>query len=415
MIKPELRTYLPGYDLMSFAGAPAVYHCHHFNLFLDQTIDDALGSQGPALRFLAARESAATFLRSLCLATGALRPIEKLECAAEAFAAMGHGRLQLTADARGGPVSGAHLHYGNAWVQKYGQKVRRKTPADAFASGFAAAAIEHAFDLPRESMGAEEVSCVVSRGEQCQFELKPGAQATTTRAVREAEVAASVQPTFAGRDEATIERIAGGLRDFTAGVRGDEHGVVQAFGVFVTMHLAGYYNRISYDALRLLEASAPQSVSVFEDLLSESGHVCVFHTFGGILQSPEWEGLVGKQGNDPQALVRGCLAIGRALGFGHWTLVDFEPGKRLQVRAPATYESAYYRTREGMAQRANEYFFRGAVLAIAHLSQLDWGSRLELTTETYQKIFSGRSQWRATQSNSVSMGHAWSEITATHG
>ena len=54
-ISPE---YLPGLDLMSLAGVPVIYHCHHFNLFLDQTIDDALGPvEGPKVRFEAAREA----------------------------------------------------------------------------------------------------------------------------------------------------------------------------------------------------------------------------------------------------------------------------------------------------------------------------------------------------------------------
>ena len=47
-------------------------------------------------------------------------------------------------------------------------------------------------------------------------------------------------------------------------------------------------------------------------------------TFGGIINSPEWEGLVGRPGGDPEEIVNGCLSIGRALGFGHWTIESFE-------------------------------------------------------------------------------------------
>ena len=59
----SLRRYLPEHDLMYFGPSPAVYHCHHFNLFLDQTIDDALGFEaGSRLRFLAGREFASPLL-----------------------------------------------------------------------------------------------------------------------------------------------------------------------------------------------------------------------------------------------------------------------------------------------------------------------------------------------------------------
>ena len=41
----ELIQYMASHNHTFFAHTPVVYHCHHFNLFLDQTIDDALGSK----------------------------------------------------------------------------------------------------------------------------------------------------------------------------------------------------------------------------------------------------------------------------------------------------------------------------------------------------------------------------------
>jgi hypothetical protein len=413
-----LRVYLPDHDLMAFAGAPAVYHCHHFNLFLDQTIDDALGDDaGARLRFQAAREAAHSFLRGLCVKKGAITPVEKMQCAAETFAAMGHGRLQITADENGGQAVGEFLHYGYSWHQKYGQKIRRKHPADAFAAGYAAAAVEVAFGLERETMDATEVACVVTRTEQCRFELRKAVRATpNVSPVRDTDVSTRVKPSFAGREETTIAAIAAGLRDFTAGVAGDERGLVQAFGVFVTMHLAGYYNRISYDAVAAIEKQAPGSVGVLEELLRESGHVCVFNTFGGILASPEWEGMVGKHSGQPMPIAAGSLAIARALGFGHWTLHDFEAGKRLVVRAPATYESVYWLVRHGAAKRPNEYFLQGAALAIAQLAhRVSWTERVELTPEVYQALFHGNSlPWRVEQTASTAMGQPYSEVIVSH-
>ena len=29
-------------DLYELSGIPVVYHCHHFNLFLDQVVDDGI-------------------------------------------------------------------------------------------------------------------------------------------------------------------------------------------------------------------------------------------------------------------------------------------------------------------------------------------------------------------------------------
>jgi hypothetical protein len=401
---------------MSLAGTPAVYHCHHFNLFLDQTIDDALGStEGPALRFTAARHASHDLLASLVEREGAATPVERLELAAKTFAAMGHGRLAIVADASGGTAHGDFLHYGFSWREKYGQLVKRRLPADAFAAGFAAAAIEVAFDLPRESMGGVEQACVALRAPRCEFAFAPGIAATPPPHVGDAECRANVRPTFGGQREEAILAIASGLRDFTAGVAGDARGLVQAFGVFVTMHLAGYYNRISYDTLHLLEKRAPRSVGVFEDLLRESGQVCVFNTFGGILLSPEWEGLVGPLTGDPAQVVEGCVAIARALGFGHWTIAEFEADKRLVLRTPSSYESAYYLARHGNSTRASEYFFQGATTAIALLAhRVDWKSRPKLTQEYYNALFrAGTPQWKAEQTACIACDDARSEVVVT--
>lgn len=409
----SLRSYALSHDLMSMAGAPAVYHCHHFNLFLDQTIDDALGNaDGRRLRFMAAREAAHDFLRGLFARRAPSTPAEKIQLASETIAAMGHGRLAISADANGGTAVGEFLHYGYAWAQKYGHRVRCRFPQDAFAAGVAAAALEVTFDLP-PCVEATETSCVAMKAPQCEFSLVRGAPAPRQASLLASDVLRFAKQAFDGQDEQQIATIAKGLRDFTAGVAGDQRGLVQAFGVFVTMHLACYYNRISYGAVAELEKRAPSSVPVLESLLRESGHVCVFNTFGGILLSPEWEGMVGRP-KTPRDVVVGALAIARALGFGHWTLEHFAPNERLVVRAPATYESVYYLARHGQAPRPNEYFLQGAVLAIAQLAhRVKWNEKVELTQEFYDSLFRGAMPWKAEQVRATTMGDAHSEVVVS--
>jgi len=197
-------------------------------------------------------------------------------------------------------------------------------------------------------------------------------------------------------------------------VHGDDRGLVQAFGVFVTMHLAGYYNRISYDAVEHVERHAPQSVGVLEELLRESGHVCVFNTFGGILLSPEWEGLVGPLPDDPSQILAYCMAIGRALGMGRWTIAEFEPERRLVLRTPSSYEAVYYRERHGRAERPVEYLFQGAALATAQLvHRVDFVNKPKLTHEYYKQLFKGGVPWRAEQRQAIVCGDPVSEVVVT--
>jgi hypothetical protein len=410
-----LRRYLPE-DLMFLAGQPAVYHCHHFNLFLDQTIDDALGPElGGRLRTRAAREFSHHLLQAVCAKQGAELPPERLQVALELFRLMGHGRLHLDASPSGGAARGTHLHYGFAWHEKYGQKVRRLDPADAFGSGYAAAAIEVAFGLRLGAMNAHEQSCVAMRAPACDITLDATQTLEEPRPfIGEAEAEAATGPAENGLFEDIIGPISNGLKEFTAGVAGDERGLVQAFGVFVTMHLAGYYNRISFDALEAVRAQSPHSEGVLADLLRESGHVCVFNTFGGILLSPEWEGLVGPLVDDPGQILAFCMAMGRALGFGRWIVADFQPERRFVLRTPCSYESTYYRTRFGIAERPVEYFLQGAALAMAQLAhRVHWTARPQLTPEYYQQLFKGGVPWRAEQTRAIVCGAPVSEIVVT--
>ncbi len=412
----SLRTFLAEQNLMFLADQPVVYHCHHFNLFLDQTIDDALGTEASQrLRMRAGREFSHQLIAAVCKRAEAETPPERIRLATELFRAMGHGKLEMNADSTGGSARGTFLHYGHAWHEKYGSRVRRREPADAFAAGFAAAAIEVAYDLPAGSVDGHELECVAMRAPGCAFKFNPSAELEATRqAIGPQQSLAVSGPSIDGIGENIIEPVCRGLQEFTAGVAGDERGVVEAFGVFVTMHQAGYYNRISYDAVDWVAKHAPQSVSVLEDLLRESGHVCVFNTFGGILLSPEWEGLVGPLTEDPRDIVVWCMAIARAFGFGHWAVTEFEPERRLVLRTPTSYESVFYRTRHGLSSTPNEYMLQGAALATAQLAhRVRWKNKPRLTPEYYQELFKGGVPWKAVQTKAVVRGDAYSEVVVT--
>ena len=170
----SLSVDVPTHDLKLLGSTPYVYHCHHFNLFHDQTVEDALGeAEGFKVRSRAARNSARQLLQGLIKASGATTPVERLQLATTIFSWMGHGSLELQTQGDGGSARGDYLHYSFAWREKYGSKVRRNHPIDAFAAGFAAAATEVAFDLTPESLSSGERSCFACREPSCEFEIVP--------------------------------------------------------------------------------------------------------------------------------------------------------------------------------------------------------------------------------------------------
>ena len=208
----ELIQYMASHNHTFFAHTPVVYHCHHFNLFLDQTIDDALGSkQGLELRTHAAQEATYNLLESICHFAKIKLPLDRIQVASTVFAAMGHGSLHFSANQRGGTVRGDYTHYGFSWKDKYGKAVRRTLPADAFGAGYAAAAVEVAYDLPLGSLKAEETTCIATGAPNCEFTLSPSGTTTKRQSpVRLNETKKALKTVFHGDQEETIANIARG-------------------------------------------------------------------------------------------------------------------------------------------------------------------------------------------------------------
>lgn len=406
------RGHLPDYGINFVADIPTVFHCHHFNLFWDQTIDDALGPElGAVIRSGAARESFYDLLSSIAARSGAQTVDERMQIAHDVFMGTGQGRLQMDISPTGGSATGDFLHYGYTWNEKYGRRIRRHHPADALAAGFLSAATEFVHGLSRESVRTQEVECVAKRDRQCRFEISVGEPAPLAGPVSRREVEAATGSRIEGRFEDRIRPIVEGLREFLGGVIGDERGLIQAFGLFITQHPSTYYNRSGYDALRHISRTAPQSVEVMRDLLREAGHVCVFSTFGNIMSSPEWEGLVGRPTGDRDEILIGCMALARALGMGQWCVHDFDPGRRFVLRTPSTYEALYYVNREGRALEASCFFLQGAALAIMQLAErVPWAEQPDLDNEFYQNLCKQEPPWSSRETLCVSKGDPCCEV-----
>lgn len=421
----SLSTELAEQDLTFLGSAPYVYHCHHFNLFHDQTIDDALGEEaGFQVKSRAAHRASRHLLADAVESLGDSTPAARLAAAQGVFSWLGHGKLQIGADASGGTAHGEYLHYSYAWREKYGRRVRRTQPMDAFAAGFAAAAVEVAFDLPAESMGVEETDCFVNKAPSCSFRLTPRQAAqsaspgdlvvpASTVQVGRAEIEPHLATPECGVQEERIATVARGLKDFVLGLDSDDTGLMQGFGVFVTRHLTAYYNATAFETLHRIERERPQMVPVVEELFGESGHVCVFYTLGNIMLSAEWEALAGAPSGNVADTVTSCVAICRALGFGHWTVAEVDDD-RLVLRGSSNYEAPYYLARWGASETARSYFLASSARAMMRLAHgVDWANRPTLDDTLYQSLFKKGVPWKADITRCLTRGDDQCEVVVT--
>ena len=389
----SLRLRLGDHEMDFIGDSPVVVHCHHFNLFWDQTVDDALGEDaGRAVRVRAAHKAGHRFLRSIVQRAGLSEPIERLALARRAFACMGHGTVRLAVGRSGGLVRGEHLHYGVGWREKYGHSVQRSAPADAFATGFSVAATEVAYDLEPGTLAAHEERCIVDGSAVCNMHVgTAGAEPLAPTGVDPQGARASLPRARDGLHEARIAPWVAELRRFLGAVHGDDRGLISAFGVLVTTHLADYYNHAAHDVLTAI-APEPARVEALGRLLREAGRSCAVHTFGGVLVSPEWEGMVGTPSGDPLEVVLACVALARAFGFGRWAVEAFVPGQRLVLFSPGTYESVFSRVAAAEGAHLPGGIFEGAALGIMQLAHADWSNPVA-DCATYRALASD-ARWR---------------------
>jgi hypothetical protein len=161
----------PARNLIELGGRRIVFHCHHYNLFLQRTIEDALGPQAAAeLQIAAGCESARELLTRVLAVAGALSMPDKLTRAGELFAAHGFGLADLRAlHASGGRVTLPTSHYALGWRAKWGTS---RHPVCYFALGYWQGALAAAAGIAPERLVGHEVQCAATGAAACELSIE---------------------------------------------------------------------------------------------------------------------------------------------------------------------------------------------------------------------------------------------------
>jgi hypothetical protein len=406
------------HGLLSLGDQLVTYQCHHHALFLDQTVSDALGGEGWAVRRQAAFESSHAMLASFYAELGVVEADERLELAAELFAAMGQGRLVFEITAEGGTVRAHDLHFGASFRDKYATRVKNRRPVDTFAAGFVSAAASLAFPSDWGTLEADEVACVARRDELCVFALtrrpeRPRFGVVVTRPLVERlppGTAGATRPTPAStRAGADLARM---LHGGPLTTPGEESTAFRAFGVRLAMVPVSYQNQITYDTVHLVEKRSPELFAIVATLAREAAQMGAFHLLSGILASPLWQGEHGPPAREPDVRLEQLLGLCRALGWGSYEVDELMPGRGLVLRSVMTHESAYYTARHGTAPRARLFFQQGLALALMHvLESVDFTAEQPIAEDAYEALFRGGPRFEVHETRSPLRGDATCEVS----
>ncbi len=152
---------------LTLGGRRVVLHCHHYNVFLQRTIEDGLGAHAPALLTQAAMESARATLSKLEAEGPAGSPAAVIARGADVLAHHGFGLADVSAlGERGGTATIERAHYAVGWLAKFG---RRATPCCFFSAGWLAGAVVVAGGFSPERVVARETECLAAGAPRCSF------------------------------------------------------------------------------------------------------------------------------------------------------------------------------------------------------------------------------------------------------
>jgi len=188
-----------------------------------------------------------------------------------------------------------------------------------------------------------------------------------------------------------IEAVAG------LGITGNDEGLIPAFGLYLTQHMADYYNRISFATARRLERT-PELVDDARTLLVEAGHGCAFNTFGGIMRSAEWDAVVRPMLETREDWIYGMAAVVNAFGWGRWAVRDLVPNQRLVVSIDESYEAEGWLRDYPKSDRPRCYLANGGVAGLMNLLYVgDITTGPDLNDAYYKQLFRGNDRFTSTE------------------
>ncbi|RMH70099.1 MAG: hypothetical protein D6675_10435 [Gemmatimonadetes bacterium] len=394
-------------------GEPMIFHCNHYNLFLQRTIEDA-GSYIPAAEILTRGGVVCTYgmLHRLFETHPHIRdPQHRLRVASTIYGQLGFGTLDLSGlPENGGTVVTPLTHYSLGWKEKWGV---REQPVDYFTCGFIQAAMAIAYYKTPGFYRVAQEKCLSMGHSQNEFNVAIDPEMPyvpvsvgTGVTIRDATSRRKGIPTQV--DEAGITNAVRGIP-----LEGNADGLIPAFGVYLTRHFANYYNYITYEAARAI-TNATGEPELARDLFVEAGHVCAVYTFGGIMESDEWYGLVVPQCQTREDWISGMMAVVNALGWGYWTVTELDPGKRMVLRVDGDYESNSYLAMYGKSTRPVSYLVTGGAAGVMNLLYCeDITTKPVLNDDFYDHLRRRDDTFWGVQVKCRAMGDDWCEVEVT--
>lgn len=310
------------------SGAQVIIHCHHYNSRIQDTIESAKGIDGKQI-VVDSAEAACLAPIQESLQEGDDEAV-KWTAAVELYAHLGFGHFDIGALASDDVITATSSHYVEGWATGFKQ---HDGPVCSFTEGYLQAAVRA---VTGELVTVKEVACMNSGADQCRFEVD---RSRTTAFVENAKKSFEFTPKDSGYDTSLSNIDENAIIDALVGmpIYGNEQGLIPAFGVYLANTPADYYNLVNIRFLK--EMTAIGKFSAAKELLINAGETCAMNTFRGIMESPEWAGLVAPMLKDEQDSLFALVSLSNGFGWGNWYVTEHEAEESLCIESINGYEA----------------------------------------------------------------------------
>lgn len=394
---------------------PMILHCHHYNTFLQASLEDTK-SYLPVYPILidSARDIAYLQLNNHFKANNILTILERLQIASDFFSYCGFGKADFSKlTTTGGNIPCVAEHYSTGWMDKFGARKNNEPGVSFFATGYFAGAFEAIFDKKQGQFKAVQTHCITKGDTFSAFEIVLNENVTEHYKSPQEGFFQLFTPYDCQKDAIDSDAIKSALVQMP--IMGNEkNGLIEAFGVLLTRMYANYYCLISYRTLQILkDTMGADGVVLGTQLLTEAGHVCAFNTFGGIMKSVEWMGLIKPMITSKEDWVYGIVAVVNAFGWGQWEVVELIANKKLVIKIKSGYESNSYLKMFEKSLLPISFLATGGVAGIMNLIYNgDISKNPELNEVYYKKIQKSQNYFIAKQTKCRATGDEFDEFEA---
>jgi hypothetical protein len=407
---------VPNAGLFAVSDQIVIGGTHHDAVLLDQAVWDALGSEGWAVRRQAAFDASYALIGAIAKRLGIEGDREIVDLATELFGTLGLGQLRFEIGATGGEVFGSDLLFGGGFRERYGESLRLRHHADAFAAGFAAAAASIAYPSDWGSFEAEETRCIVRGDASCAFTLSRRPQT-----FQPAEgLARHDAEQLAGPDSPPeSDPVPVGLftRDLVASCVANEKGIIRIGDTRFAVLPAAYRAQLTYDTLHLIEKRASSRgaggklAPLFVELARDATRTGMFHLIGSLYDSAPMRDAFGVPPTDPHELVEQLAAVAGALGWGSLGVTELVPKERLVVSVTLTPEVVYYAARHGGTPMSRLPGLQGLAEALALLvTHVDFSRGEGVPSGLYEGLMTESVPFHVEETRSILSGDRECEV-----